>query len=180
VSWQLFTFSAVASRRPDRGFQRLFPVHEPLTLNSVERRLMALNSLRFCCATVAQNSRKFSGCGRGLKLCLGKMSDGKFAVLHQRHRCVHHWRAAKGDNWRQIASDKRCHIAASSLPLFVTFCRSDFSGFFQPLPRKEMVSIRKPLSRCFAPSPFPGWRERMATARRGRGRVLAVDGSQQG
>ena len=89
MSWLLFTFLAVAARRPDRGFQRLFPVHEPLTLNSVERRLMALNSLRFCCATVAQNSRKFSGGGRGLKLCLGKMSDGKFAVLHQRHRCAH-------------------------------------------------------------------------------------------
>jgi hypothetical protein len=67
-------------------------MREPLTLNSVERRLMALNSLRFCCATVAQNSRKFSGGGRGLKLCLGKMSDGKFTVLHQRNRCVHHCR----------------------------------------------------------------------------------------
>jgi hypothetical protein len=40
-----------------------------LNLADVERRLRALNSLRFCCATVAQNSRKFSGCGRGLKLC---------------------------------------------------------------------------------------------------------------
>jgi len=69
VSWLLFTFLAVASRRPDRGFQRFFPVHEPLTLNSVERRLMALNSLRFCCATIAQNSRKFSGGGHCLKLC---------------------------------------------------------------------------------------------------------------
>lgn len=53
---------------------------------------MALNLLCFCCATVAQNSRKFSGGGRRQKLCLGKMSDGKFAVLHQRNRCVHHCR----------------------------------------------------------------------------------------
>jgi hypothetical protein len=53
---------------------------------------MVLNSLRFCCATVAQNSRKFSGCIVGLKLCLGKMSDGKFAGLDPRHRCVHHCR----------------------------------------------------------------------------------------
>jgi len=38
--------------------------------------------------------------------------------------------AAKGDNWRQIASDKRRHIAASSLPLFVAFCRSGFAPIF--------------------------------------------------
>jgi len=35
--------------------------------------------------------------------------------------------AAKGDNWRQIASDKRRHIATNSLPPFVAFCRSGFA-----------------------------------------------------
>jgi len=36
--------------------------------------------------------RNICGCGRGFKLCLGKMSDGKLPVLGQRHRCVYHIR----------------------------------------------------------------------------------------
>jgi len=38
--------------------------------------------------------------------------------------------AAKGDNWRQIASDKRRHIATNSLPPFAAFCRSVSSRVF--------------------------------------------------
>jgi hypothetical protein len=38
--------------------------------------------------------------------------------------------AAKGDNWRQLASDKRHHIATNSLSLFVAFCRSVSSRTF--------------------------------------------------
>ena len=38
--------------------------------------------------------------------------------------------AAKGDNWRQIASDKRRHIATNSLPPFAVFCRSVSSRSF--------------------------------------------------
>jgi hypothetical protein len=37
---------------------------------------------------------------------------------------------AKGDNLRQIASDKRRHIATSSLPLFVAICRPGFAPVF--------------------------------------------------
>jgi hypothetical protein len=37
---------------------------------------------------------------------------------------------AKGDNLRQIASDKRRNIATSSLPPFVAFCRSGFAPIF--------------------------------------------------
>jgi hypothetical protein len=35
-------------------------------------------------------------------------------------------RAAKGDNWRQIASDKKRHIATNSLPFFVARFRAAF------------------------------------------------------
>ncbi len=49
-----------------------------------------------CAELVTQQLRKFRAtfrvCGYRLKLCLGKMSDGKLAVLHQRHRCVYHGR----------------------------------------------------------------------------------------
>jgi hypothetical protein len=45
-----------------------------------------------CVELVTQQLRNFRVCGHGLKLCLGKMSDGKLAVLHQRHRCVYHGR----------------------------------------------------------------------------------------
>ena len=37
---------------------------------------------------------------------------------------------AKGGKRRQIVSDKRRHIAANSLPLFVAFCRSVSSRVF--------------------------------------------------
>jgi hypothetical protein len=37
---------------------------------------------------------------------------------------------AAGGKKRQLASDKRRHIATSSLPLFVAICRFDFSDFF--------------------------------------------------
>jgi hypothetical protein len=49
--------------------------------------------------------------------------------------------AAKGDNWRQIASDKRRHIATNSLPPFVAFCRSVSSRIFSKRFRWEMVSM---------------------------------------
>jgi hypothetical protein len=50
--------------------------------------LITLNLLRFCCATVAQNSRDFRACRRCLKLCLGKMSDRFFTRSHDLNRCV--------------------------------------------------------------------------------------------
>ena len=51
-----------------------------------------VNFSRDFCATVAQLLRNIWGGAHRLKLCLGKMSDGKLAVLHQRHRCVYHGR----------------------------------------------------------------------------------------
>ena len=45
-----------------------------------------------CIELVTQQLRNIRVCGRGLKLCLEKMSDGKFLVLDQRHRCVYHGR----------------------------------------------------------------------------------------
>ena len=41
---------------------------------------------------VTQQLRNIRVCGHAPKLCLGKMSDGKFPVLDQRHRCVYHGR----------------------------------------------------------------------------------------
>jgi hypothetical protein len=48
-----------------------------------------VNLSRDFCAIFAQHLRNICGCGRGLKLCLGKMSDRKLTILHHRHRCVH-------------------------------------------------------------------------------------------
>ena len=45
-----------------------------------------------CVELVTQQLRKICGYLHRLKLCLGKMSDGKFAVLRQHHRCVYHSR----------------------------------------------------------------------------------------
>jgi len=45
-----------------------------------------------CIELVTQQLRKICGCLHRLKLCLGKMSDGKLPILDQRHRCVYHSR----------------------------------------------------------------------------------------
>jgi len=51
------------------------------------------------------------------------MSDGKFAVLHQRHRCVHHYRRQKAANdQRQKASYCGKFVAAFCRFLPLRFC----------------------------------------------------------
>jgi len=56
---------------------------------------MALNRSRDFCANFAQLSRNTATDFAPPKLCLGKTSDGKLPVLHQRNRCVHHYRRQK-------------------------------------------------------------------------------------
>ena len=69
-------------------FGGCFQRHKRPKLSRAERCLTALT----CYATVAQISRNIRVCGHALKLCLGKMSDGKLPVLDQRHRSVYHSR----------------------------------------------------------------------------------------
>ena len=53
---------------------------------------MALNRSRDFCANFAQLLRNTTTDFAPPKLCLGKMSDGKFPVLDQHHRCGYHGR----------------------------------------------------------------------------------------
>jgi hypothetical protein len=91
-----------------------------------------------------------------------------------------------GGKRRQMTSDKRRHIAASSLPLFVAFCRSGFAPVFSTTislgdgvvvqNRFPDASLHRLLSLGLNVCNCPAWMVRG----RVRGRGLAVDGSQQG
>jgi hypothetical protein len=69
--------------------------------------------------------------------------------------------AAKGDNWRQIASDKRRHIATNSLPLFVA--RFRVALFPNDFVRRWCLCANE-VSIGLTPTPFSGCYECMATA----------------
>ena len=134
---------------------------------------MALNRSRDFCANFAQLLRNTATGFAPPKLCLGKMSDGKLPVLHQRHSCVHHcgrqlattggkWPATKGVILRQVRCRFLSLFAAPVLP----------RSFHNDFVRRWCLSANR-VSTASASSPFVAHPERMATARRDR-RLFAV------
>jgi len=84
---------------------------------------MALNRSRDFCANFAQLLRNTATGFAPPKLCLGKMSDGKLPVLHQRNRCVHRCGRQKAANGqRQKASYCGKFVAAFCRFLPLRFC----------------------------------------------------------
>jgi hypothetical protein len=77
---------------------------------------MALNRSRDFCANFAQLLRNTTTDFAPPKLCLGKMSDSKLPVLHQRHSCVHHYR-------RQMAATGQRQKASYCGKFVAAFCR---------------------------------------------------------
>jgi hypothetical protein len=77
---------------------------------------MVLNRSRDFCANFAQLLRNTATGFAPPKLCLGKMSDGKLPILHQRHRCVHHYR-------RQLAASCQRQKASYCGKFVAAFCR---------------------------------------------------------
>jgi hypothetical protein len=71
------------------------------------------------------------------------MSDGKLPVLHQRHRCVHHYRrqtATTGGNWPVTKDGILRQVRGRLWPLFAASISGIFSDRYH---RKGMVSLCK-------------------------------------